>query len=170
MNYELRTTNSELRLIEVNENLSLIAETKKLLIEYGNYMYQELGLIAGKENFFKDLENFPGDQYKQPWGTFVIAKTGEVAVGCIGIRKFNNDSCEMKRMYIAKAYRGKGIGRILCNFVINWCRQSMYKRILLDTNIEMKEAVILYRKCGFKEIEPYCINENKDPLFMEYTF
>ena len=45
----------------------------------------------------------------------------------------------------------------------------MYKRILLDSNLEMKEAVILYQKCGFKEIEPYCINENDHPVFMEYT-
>ena len=36
-----------LQLIEVDDNLSLIAELKKLLIEYGNYMYLELGLIAG---------------------------------------------------------------------------------------------------------------------------
>jgi ribosomal protein S18 acetylase RimI-like enzyme len=45
----------------------------------------------------------------------------------------------------------------------------MYRRILLDTNAEMKEAVVLYRKCGFTEIPPYCINENDHPIFMAYT-
>lgn len=157
------------QLIEVNADPSLIVELKNLLSEYGKYMYLELGLVAGRESFLKELENFSATINKKPWMTFVIAKIGNTAVGCVGIKKFDNESCEMKRMFVSGVHRGKGIGRLLCNFVITWCHQFMYKRILLDTNLEMKEAVILYQKCGFKEIEPYCINENEHPLFMEYT-
>jgi GNAT superfamily N-acetyltransferase len=149
---------------------ALLREAKQLLKEYGEYMYIELGLIAGKERFFKDLEHFPASEYFGPSGVFVLASVGHVLCGCVGIRKFDEYSCEMKRMYIRSAYRGKGIGMLLCRYVINWCKASVYTRILLDTNAEMKEAVSLYRKCGFREIAPYCINENEQPLFMEYTY
>jgi GNAT superfamily N-acetyltransferase len=157
------------QLIELINDPGLVQEVRGLLNEYGHYMYEELGLIAGKESFFKELENFPGPGYFLPSGTFIVARVGDVEAGCVGIKKFDEESCEMKRMYIRPAYRGNGIGQLLCSYVVDWCRKAMYRRILLDTNVEMKEAVFLYRKCGFTEIEPYCINENDNPVFMEYA-
>jgi GNAT superfamily N-acetyltransferase len=148
---------------------NVVQEARELLKEYGYYMYEELGLIAGKESFFRELTNFPGPNYLMPSGIFIVARAGDMAAGCVGIKKFDEESCEMKRMYIRPAYRGRGMGRLLCNYVIDWCRKSMYRRILLDTNAEMKEAVFLYRKCGFIEIAPYCLNENDHPVFMEYA-
>lgn len=146
----------------------LVREAGELLNEYGRYMYEELKLIAGKETFFKELDNFPGPNYRAPSGAFVVVRAANMPVGCIGIKKFGEDSCEMKRMYVRPAYRGKGIGGLLCKYVIDWCRKSMKGRILLDTNAEMKDAVSLYRKWGFIEIAPYCVNENAHPVFMEY--
>ena len=165
----METASANTQLIELINDTGLVREVKELLNEYGQYMYEELGLMAGKESFFKELENFPGSGYLPPFGTFVVARVGDVVAGCVGIKRFDEASCEMKRMFIRPAYRGKGIGQLLCTYVINWCRRSMYRRILLDTNTEMKEAVSLYRKCGFKEIAPYCINENDHPVFMEYA-
>jgi len=156
------------RLTEVINDAGLIGEVRVLLSEYGHYMYDELALIAGKESFFKELENFPGPGYFPPAGTFVVCRVEDEVAGCVGIKKFDEVSCEMKRMYIRPAYRGKGIGGVLCNYVVEWCRGSVYRRILLDTNREMKEAVFLYNKCGFTEIGSYCINENDHPIFMEY--
>jgi GNAT superfamily N-acetyltransferase len=160
---------NSIQFIELINDADLIQEVSGLLTEYGNYMYEDLGLIAGKERFFKELENFPGPGYFPPSGTFVLARVAGMIAGCVGIKKFEDGSCEMKRMYIRPAYRGKGIGRLLCSYIIDWCRKAMYRRILLDTNAEMKEALFLYRKCGFKEIAPYCINENDHPVFMEYA-
>jgi len=156
-----------LKKLTIDDNL--LPETRELLKEYGDYMYGELGLVAGKDRFFHELGNFPGPEYFGLSGVFVVATIGEVMCGCVGIRKFDEYRCEMKRMYIRPAHRRKGIGMLLCRYVIDWCTKSVYTRILLDTNVEMKEAVSLYRKCGFKEIAPYCINENEQPLFMEYT-
>lgn len=163
------TTSASIQLIELINDPILVGEVGQLLKEYGNYMYGELGLLAGKETFFKELKNFPGPGYLPPSGTFEVVKVGGIVAGCVGIKKFDEESCEMKRMYIRPAYRGKGIGRLLCGHVIEWCLKSMYRRILLDTNAEMKEAVLLYHKCGFREIAPYCINENDHPVYMEYT-
>ena len=166
---DVQATSNPTRLIELVNDTSLIRETKELLNEYGNYMYVDLKLIAGKERFFKELENFPGSGYLPPSGTFIVARVGDMVAGCVGIKRFDKESCEMKRLYIRSCYRGRGIGQLLCNYVIGWCQKAMYRRILLDSNAEMKEAVSLYLKCGFIEIAPYCINENSHPVFMEYT-
>lgn len=168
-NLQEGTSFHETQLIELSNDAGLIKEVRELLREYGQYMYLELGLIAGKESFFNELENFPGPGYSPPSGSFIIARLEDKLAGCVGIKKFDEENCEMKRMYIRPGWRGKGIGQLLCSYVIDWCRKSMYRRILLDTNAEMKEAVALYRKCGFKEIAPYCINENDHPIFMEYA-
>lgn len=47
-----------IQLVELSYNSPLIDEAKSLLKEYGDYMYEDLGLIAGKENFLKSLNNF----------------------------------------------------------------------------------------------------------------
>ena len=168
-NSQRERTSGTPQLIELSTDAALILKARELLNEYGHYMYRHLELIAGKESFFNELQNFPGPNYCMPSGTFIIARVGDVVAGCVGIKKFDDESCEMKRMYIRPAYRRKGIGQLLCSYVIDWCRKAMYRRILLDTNTEMKEAVDLYKKCGFTEIPPYCINENDHPVFMAYT-
>lgn len=159
---------SGVQFIQLSHNSPLVCEAKKLLTEYGDYMYNDLGLTAGKVNFFKDLEQFPTSNYLPPTGAFFLVRTGNTFVGCVGIKKLDQDSCEMKRLFVHSSFRGKGIGRLLCDYVIECCRKKGYKRILLDTNFEMKEAVALYHKCGFKEIKPYCVNENDHPIFMEF--
>ena len=55
------TTSASIQLIELINDPSLIVEVGQLLKEYGNYMYGELGLIAGKETFFKELEKRLGE-------------------------------------------------------------------------------------------------------------
>ncbi len=145
-----------------------ILELKKLLEEYGKYMYEELGLTAGKDLFFKELKDLPGKSYLPPNGTFILASYGQQFAGCVGIKKWENKSCEMKRMFIRGLYRKKGIGKFLCTQVINWAAKYGYTKILLDTNQEMGEAVLLYESFGFRRIAPYCVNENPNSIFMEY--
>ncbi len=156
------------RLVELGSDSPFVCEGEKLLKEYGNYMYEELGLTAGKENFFNELEQFPTTHYLPPLGVFMIARSGEMSAGCVGIKTFDEQSCEMKRLFVRASFRGKGLGKFLCNYTIDWCRKKGYGRILLDTNLEMKEAIALYHGCGFREREPYRVNENKHPVFMEY--
>ena len=157
-----------IELIELDKAAELTIDLKELLIAYGFYMYRQLGLVAGKENFLKELDHLPGYAYTPPDGTFIMAKYQNKVIGCVGIKKFKDQSCEMKRMYVIPSFRGKGVGKYLCKYVIEWCRASTYKKILLDTNEEMKEAVNLYHSCGFFNISPYCINENEHPVFMQY--
>jgi len=74
----------------------------------------------------------------------------------------------MKRLYLRPAFRGKGLGRVLAETIIAEARTIGYRRMRLDT-IEpiMKDAVEMYRKLGFREIEPYRPNPIAGAMYME---
>ncbi|GAC1425805.1 MAG: GNAT family N-acetyltransferase [Flavisolibacter sp.] len=147
---------------------SYTGEAAQLLIEYGNYLFEELKLMAGRENFWAELKTFPHPFYEYPDGAFIIALSNGKLIGCTGIRKYNSQSVEMKRMYVHPEFRGLGTGKLLSNYVIAWARKFNYRKILLDTNMEMPAAISVYRKLGFTPIVAYCKNENPNPVFMEY--
>lgn len=143
-------------------------EARNLLKDYGHYMYDELGLLAGKNSFYKSLENFPTTEYDSPHGDFALAYLDDQPAGCIGLKKFDTFSCEMKRMFVSPKYRGKGLGKQLIDYSIYKASELGYLSILLDTNAEMAEAVNSYRKYGFYEIPKYCENENSNVIYMRY--
>jgi putative acetyltransferase len=97
-----------------------------------------------------------------------VAQYEQQAAGCVALRKLEGNICEMKRLYVRPAYRGKGLGRILVERVIAEARGIGYERMRLDTIASsMQDAVELYRRMGFKEIAPYRANPITGALYME---
>jgi ribosomal protein S18 acetylase RimI-like enzyme len=82
---------------------------------------------------------------------------GDEPIGCVGVRKFKDGVCEMKRLFVRSQYQGRGIGRQLAIRIIEEATELGYQKMWLDTLSTLKEANKLYRSLGFKEIEPYNI-------------
>ncbi|MFX1512694.1 MAG: GNAT family N-acetyltransferase [Promethearchaeota archaeon] len=141
------------------ENLKLVRE---LLVEY----VQSLGFNLDFQDFEKELEEFPGE-YIPPNGGLLLALYDNQLAGCVALRKFNEGICEMKRLYVRPAFRGKGIGKALANTIIRDATENGYKSIRLDTIPTMKAAISLYHSLGFKVIAPYRYNPIKGSKFME---
>ena len=94
-------------------------------------------------------------------------KTIELA-GCIALRKLEDGVCEMKRLFLRPAYRGRGLGKILVESIIDEARNLGYTYMRLDTLPgRMDKAIALYRSIGFVEIGPYCENPVEGAKFME---
>ena len=85
----------------------------------------------------------------------------EVA-GCCALRPLDAvdypNACEMKRLYVRKAFRGFGLGRQLVEAMLDAARQAGYSAVLLDTLDEMEAARALYEDLGFVNIPPYYHN------------
>src|SRR6266478_5314733 len=128
-----------------------IVQTRDLFLEYA----QSLGFSLCFQNFDKELADLPGD-YAPPEGRLLLAEYEGQLAGCVALHKLEPDICEMKRLYLRPQFRGKGLGRILAERIMTEARQIGYSLMRLDT-VEpvMKDAVVMYRKLGFKEIAPY---------------
>ena len=85
--------------------------------------------------------------------------------GCVALRQIGDGVCEMKRLFVQPALRGKGVGRALAQAIIEEARQIGYKRMRLDTAFEPARS--LYRSLGFREIPPYQHVPVKGVIFME---
>ena len=74
----------------------------------------------------------------------------------------------MKRLYVRPQFRGTGIGSLLVRSVIESALSMGYLRMRLDTVVsEMQDAVKMYRRLGFVEIEPYRENPMPSALYLE---
>lgn len=127
---------------------------------------KELGFELDFQDFKKELEQLE-DMYSAPDGMLLIAYFNDSISGCVGLRKFDKEICEMKRLYVKSEFRGKGIGKKLSVTIISNAKIIGYKRMRLDTIMYMKEAIGIYKKLGFYEIESYRYNPIHDAVFLE---
>ncbi|WP_223422236.1 GNAT family N-acetyltransferase [Tateyamaria pelophila] len=104
------------------------------------------------------------DDYLPPKGCLVIAqtKTGEI-VGCGMMKRLDDDTGELKRVFVTEAARGTGTVRALIETRERVAREMGLKRLIADTltpNVEMRD---LYPKLGFVELrEPIETTTYKD--------
>ena len=140
-----------------------IEQVRSLFLEYG----RSLGFSLCFQSFDEELKGLPG-AYGPPSGRLLLARYADHAAGCIALRKLDAGICEMKRLYVRPDDRGHGLGRMLVERLIAEARAIGYERMRLDTiAAAMKDAVVLYRRMGFKEIAPYSKVPIESALWME---
>jgi putative acetyltransferase len=164
-------------------------------VEQARALFQEYGASLGFnlcfQGFDQELAGLPGD-YAPPSGRLLLAEFQDpslpgpplpdnefgdgsqpppgapLAAGCVALHRLEEGVCEMKRLYVRPAFRGKGAGRALVEAVLAEARAIGYQRMRLDTiEPQMQAAVALYRRLGFREIAPYRANPVPGALYME---
>jgi carbonic anhydrase len=105
--------------------------------------------------------------YGSPEGGIILCKAGNKFIGCAGIRKINNNTAELKRMFIKPVYQNQGIGKVLLEKAIELAKKINYSFIRLDTLNYMKPAINLYKQYGFYEIPAYYYNPNETTVYFE---
>lgn len=107
------------------------------------------------QDFATELATLPG-KYGAPAGALLLARDAAGApIGCVALRLLATDCCEMKRIYVAPAARGLGLGRALMEAVLAEAARRGYRQIRLDTLPTMTAAIAMYRAAGFEAVAPY---------------
>ncbi|MEO7428303.1 MAG: GNAT family N-acetyltransferase [Acidimicrobiales bacterium] len=108
---------------------------------------------------FQDLDRELGAlpvHYGPPEGAaLLVVDDADTPMGVVGVRRFDERSGELKRMYVAPEARGLGAGRALGAAAVGVARDLGHERLLLDTVDMMVPAIATYRALGFREIEAY---------------
>jgi putative acetyltransferase len=124
-----------------------------------------LGVDLGFQDFDRELAELPGE-YLPPAGRLLLALAPEPA-GCVALRPFEPEVCEMKRLYVRPAYRGTGLGLRLAEAIVAAGREAGYQWMRLDTLPTMAAARGLYEALGFVEIEAYRPNPVHGTTYFE---
>ena len=134
-----------------------MAAVREIFQEYA----EGLGIDLRFQQFDAELAGLPGD-YAEPRGALLLATVDGGLAGCCALRPLDTadypNTSEMKRLYVRKAFRGFGLGRLLTEAILDAARQAGYASVLLDTLNEMDTARNLYADLGFEEILPYYHN------------
>ena len=78
-----------------------------------------------------------------------------IAIGCAAMKKFDQKTVEIKRMYVSPEKRGTGIAQKIMQELEDWAKELNYEKCILETGKRQVEAVSFYHKCKYKVLENY---------------
>lgn len=139
-----------------------IEQVRALFREYERWVGEPC-CFAG---FERELADLPG-AYGPPGGRLLLALEGGAAAGCAALRRLEGGACEMKRLYVRPAFRGRGLGRRLSEAMVDAARAAGCRALLLDTLPKMAPAIALYGALGFLPRGPYAAAPTPGALFFE---
>ncbi len=97
----------------------------------------------------------PPDLFDGPGGRMLLATLAAVPVGCAGLRRIDERTAELKRMYVRSHARGRGIARALLAAAEREAERLGYAQIWLETGTMQPEAVALYLTAGYEPVAPF---------------
>ena len=148
--------------IKIVDGINHIDEVKNLIIEYTKFL--------GRDLTFQNLDDELNDiakKYCPPNGRLLCAQIDEKIIGCVAYHKFDENRCEMKRLFVLEDYRKFYVGKKLIEEILFFAKNDGYKEMILDTIKPLQSAIHLYKKFGFVETEPYYKNPMSDVIYMK---
>ena len=132
-------------------NADDIAAVRTLLLAYAASLDVDLCF----QGFDAELARLPG-AYAPPEGALLLARAPDGApLGCAALRRISGGIAEMKRLYVLPEGRGRKLGLLLAESIIEEAIARGYRELRLDTLPGMEEAQALYAKLGFRPVTPY---------------
>src|SRR4051812_5676932 len=112
---------------------------------------QEYGLRPDPATTDADLADIEGN-YASRGGSFDVVEDEaptHAIIGCVGLFRVEASTCELRKMYLLREHRGRGIGSELLRHAIDSARRLGFSRMTLETASVLTEAIALYKRHGF---------------------
>jgi putative acetyltransferase len=153
-----KTATANLRPATNADREAVTALVHNVLAEYGLK-----GEPCGTDQDISDLDFHYGGR----GGRFDILENGEgQVIGCVGLYPIDTHSVELRKMYLRRDARGKGLGKKLLDHAVKQAKQMGYKRLTLETATVLKEAIKLYTKYGFQPFVAQHLARRCDQAFV----
>lgn len=85
----------------------------------------------------------------------IVVYEDQKPAGGGAIRKYDDDTVELKRVFVHNEYQGRGIGSRLVSLLMEWAAELGYQRMILETGELLAESCAVYKKLGFEVIPNY---------------
>ena len=105
------------------------------------------------------------DEFAPAHGSFLVMRLEGDPVGCGGLTPLTEDAAYLKRMWIARSVRGRGLAKRLLRALEDEALEIGYRMVRLETNKALPEAQQLYRSSGYVEIAPF-----NDEFYADHWF
>jgi len=145
------------------ERAELTADVSRRLIELLNAELRAVYAEPGATHFHLDPEEVAHGR-----GCFLVMFCAGAPVGCGALRLLDQETAELKRMYVSPSLRGTGLGRRLVAALEAEARALGVRRLVLETGVLQVAALALYRATGFEPIPlygEYCLSPKTSVCF-----
>jgi putative acetyltransferase len=143
--------NIQIKVVVTEQDLEQIRD---LFREYFTWVDQVMGFDMTYQGVEQELKTLPG-AYSPPEGCLLLAHVDALVAGCVALRPHEPGVCELKRMYVRPQFQGQGLGRALCERIIQEGKDKGYTLMRLDTEKTLSAAQHIYHSCGFQVAPPY---------------
>ncbi|MEA3226290.1 MAG: GNAT family N-acetyltransferase [Planctomycetota bacterium] len=127
---------------------------------------KEYGLKPDPGATDADLKDIEQSYFSRGGTFFVLEDQGGSIIGTYGLYPIENQTCELRKMYLHNAHRGKGLGKFLLDSALSKARQLGFRRVTLETASALKEAIALYESYGFVEYQPKHMSSRCDQAYV----
>ena len=137
-----------IRPIEPRDNSAIAVVIRAALAEFGA---NKPGTV-----YFDESTDHLFELFRQPGSAYFIAEWQGQVVGGAGIYPTEGlpaGCCELVKMYLTPAARGTGLGRTLISLCLETARDLGFRQVYLETMPELRKAVTVYEKFGFRYLE-----------------
>jgi len=113
-----------------------------------------------------DIQDIEQSYFERGGVFYVLGEKDGTIIGAYGLYLIDKQTCELRKMYLHNAHRGKGLGKMLLEDALAKARQIGFKKMTLETASVLKEATSLYKRYGFIEYEPEHLSSRCDQAFV----
>ncbi len=147
------------------EIVTFESDMQHMLEEFFKKCFSAVGIAYSPMDRHADITDI--ERHYMQNGRFWCLFNNKILIGTVAIRKIDieNKVIELKRMFVLPEYQGRGCGRLLLEYAIDYAKKQQYNKIYLDTRKQFSAAQHLYRSCGFQETEKYNDNEHAELYF-----
>jgi putative acetyltransferase len=141
-------SNILIRTIEPRDNATIAGIIRNALTEFGG---NKPGTV-----FTDPTTDHLYELFQVPRSVYYIAEEDDMVLGGAGIyptQDLPDNTAELVKMYLSPEARGKGLGKLLIERSLDYARQQGYKQVYLESLPELKKAVGIYEKFGFRHLK-----------------